>query len=176
MTDFADTIDVSLGQVLSTGFPEGVAFELKLNDSNVKGLKSGAPANVLAVLSGVAVPARENPEPQEKTHVGVFTVDTEYSLRPGDELCGAAAYVTLASIANDDELDQIGIGLEAVHVAANQASGAPPKLRVVVESVGLLGDVTVDRFSYQAYVAIYRPNPFANWQELDDNPATVETS
>ncbi len=176
MSSFASTVDTDQDQVVSLGGPPGQPFELPLYGCNAT-TRDGKQANVLVVLSGIAVPpdeALENPDPQEVEHKGTLVIETEYRAGTGEELCGFTAYVTLASIDNDDEVDMIGLGLgspAAIQTAKAQLvqdAGQAPRIVLTIEPVDLTGDTTINRLSYQLHLATYRPgaDPTPHWHHL----------
>jgi hypothetical protein len=166
MATFSTTVDADQGQVVSLGGPQGQSFELPLYGCNAT-TPDGKQANVLVVLSGVAVPADEaleNPDPQEAEHHGTLTIETEYrSPSAGEQLCGSTSYVTLASINNDDEIDLIGIGfsspaaIKTAQAQLVQDPGELPRIVLTLDPVALDGDTTINRMSYQLHLALYRP-------------------
>jgi hypothetical protein len=183
MSTFTATVDADLDQVVSLGGPPGQVFELPLYGCSAS-TPDGQQANVLIVLSGIAVPATEaleNPDPQEREHHGTLVIDTEYRTRSSaEQLCGAALYVTLASIDNDDEVDLIGIGFgtpRAINTASvrfEQDPGQRARIVLTVDPIALDGDTTVNRLSYQAYLAIYRPELIIHPRWLIKEERTAE--
>jgi hypothetical protein len=160
------TLDAEQGDVQSLGGPPGQPFEIPLYGSSAATLE-GQPANVLVVLSGVAVPpdeALESPSSEGSKTQQSLEIWTEYRSAPSEQLCDATAYVMLASIDNDDEFDVIefGIGLphavQTISVSRVQpAGGHPARIVLSVDPIALMGDVTINRLSYQIHAAIYRP-------------------
>lgn len=100
------------GTVGSLRYPPGEPFELPLYSCNKTTVK-GDQANLMVILSGIAIagtgvvenPSDDTTEGSLPARLGVL-IKTEYELQPEDEFCGATAYVTLASIDNDEILDE----------------------------------------------------------------------
>jgi hypothetical protein len=166
------TLDAKQGAVDSLGFPPGEPFELPLYGCNKTTVKDEQ-ANLLVILSGIAVAGPgviENPEADTTegslpARLGVL-IETEYELQPADEFCGATAYVTLASIDNDEISNEANMRISlGDSLAPNTAdvytrgeAGQPPRVVLELNPAILGGDTAINRISYQLHVAIYRPS------------------
>jgi hypothetical protein len=155
------------GEVTSLGLSPDLPFEIPLSGCTraAKYGTSGKPANLLVILSGVAIPMVENPDDQSEMHEGEVIVATQYIVHPGDEFVWHTGFATLATIdgeapgdlgggAPDDRSFQL-LAVDDVEFWISDQSA--PRVRFSLP-LAAQGDSTFDRLSYQLHLLIYRPS------------------
>jgi hypothetical protein len=166
------------GEVTSLGLSPDLPFEIPLSGCTRAAMNgtSGKPANLLVILSGVAIPMVENPEPQDDTHDGDVFVTTQYVTHPGDEFVWHTGFASLATVDGDAPGDLLGgapnernFKLLAVdQVVFPMSDQSVPRVRFTLP-LAAHGDSTFDRISYQLHLLIYRAS-LPDAARLDPTP------
>jgi hypothetical protein len=150
MSDFKKELDTDTGDVESHRF-----LEIPISGPGS--------ANRLVTITGIAIPDADisdgNKPANELIHGDIF-IKTDYRLRDTDKWQGivhrnttllAATYASLASITYDEEVDDFTAAVDSVDATVDTDG----RIRVHMV-VGLQGDTTIHRISYQTNILVQK--------------------